>query len=140
MKLYKNLYKYFTLLFILITFVEFVIFLIKESNYYGMYYIFINLFIIFNLILININYKKGNKKIRLSKSIINLIVCCFNNFFLLNVLNNIYKYVDFSKNYIASISVFKIIKFIILLILVILCILDLYKIDICDYKVYKHNK
>lgn len=140
MKLYKNIYKYLSLLFILITFVEFVVFLVKESNYYGMYYIFINLFIIFNLILININYKKGSKKIRLSKSIINLFVCCFNNFFLLNVLNNIYKYIDFSKNYMASIGVFKIIKFIILLILVISCILDLYKIDICNYKVYKHNK
>lgn len=140
MKLYKNIYKYLSLLFILITFVEFVVFLVKESNYYGMYYIFINLFIIFNLILININYKKGNKKIRLSKSIINLFVCCFNNFFLLNVLNNIYKYIDFSKNYMGSIGVFKIIKFIILLILVISCILDLYKIDICNYKVYKHNK
>lgn len=140
MKLYKNIYKYLSLLFILITFVEFVVFLVKESNYYGMYYIFINLFIIFNLILININYKKGSKKIRLSKSIINLFVCCFNNFFLLNVLNNIYKYIDFSKNYMSSIGVFKIIKFIILLILVISCILDLYKIDICNYKVYKHNK
>ena len=33
-----------------------------------------------------------------------------------------------------------IITIIILLILVISCILDLYKIDICNYKVYKHNK
>lgn len=116
-------------------------FLFNQTNYYGVYYLLINMLIIFSLLIININYKKANKKIRLSKNITNLILQIFSSYFLLNILTNTYKYIDYSSKYISHIFITsKILKPIILLILIILNILDLYKIDITNYKIYKHNK
>lgn len=141
MKLYKNIYKIVFLLYLIFTIIEILMFLFNQTNYYGVYYLLINMLIIFSLLIININYKKANKKIRLSKNITNFILQIFSSYFLLNILINTYKYIDYSSKYISHIFITsKILKPIILLILIILNILDLYKIDITNYKIYKHNK
>lgn len=141
MKLYKNISKYILILFMILTFIEIGIYMFSESNYYGVYYIVLNILICLSLIIINYNYSKASKVIRLSKNIINLLIVLFNNYFLLNVLNSIYKYVDSSSKYISNVYIIsRIVKPILLVILVVISILEIYKIDITKYKVNYHKK
>lgn len=140
-KLYKKLYMFITFIFMLLTLVEFVIYILNESNYFGFYYLLISIFIIFMIIGVNFNYAKADKKIRLSKSIIIMLLTLFCSFLLLNLLNNYYSYIDYSQNYIKSIyMILKFFKPLISIILVVISVLDFKQINICNYKINYHNK
>ncbi len=140
-KLYKKLYMFITFIFMLLTLIEFVIYILNESNYFGFYYLLISVFIIFMIIGVNFNYAKADKKIRLSKSIIIMFLTLFCSFLLLNLLNNYYSYIDYSQNYIKNIyMILKFIKPLISIILVVISVLDFKQINICNYKINYHNK
>lgn len=135
MKLYRNVYKLSSFMFTILTIIEIIIYLLNETNYYGLYYILISLLII---IILNI---KVNKKTKLNKSLFVLVLQIFNSYFLFNILTKSYKYIDYSSKYISNIFVTsKIIKPILVTILVLTSFLDLYKINITNYKINKHNK
>ncbi len=135
MKLYRNVYKLSSFMFTILTIIEIIIYLLNETNYYGLYYILISLLII---IILNI---KVNKKTKLNKSLFILVLQIFNSYFLFNILTKSYKYIDYSSKYISNIFVTsKIIKPILVTILVLTSFLDLYKINITNYKINKHNK
>ena len=122
-------------MFTILTIIEIIIYLLNETNYYGLYYILISLLII---IILNI---KVNKKTKLNKSLFVLVLQIFNSYFLFNILTKSYKYIDYSSKYISNIFVTsKIIKPILVTILVLTSFLDLYKINITNYKINKHNK
>ena len=90
---------------------------------------------------VNLNYAKADKKIRLSKSIIIMLLTLFCSFLLPNLLNNYYSYIDNSQNYIKSIYVMlKFIKPLISIILVLISALDFKQINISNYKINNHNK
>ena len=134
MKLYRNIYKLSSFIFTILTIIEIKIYLLNETNYYGLYYILISLLII---IILN----KVNKKTKLNKSLFILVLQIFNSYFLFNILTKSYKYIDYSSKYISNIFVTsKIIKPILVTILVLTSFLDLYKINITNYKINKHNK
>lgn len=135
MKLYRNIYKLSSFIFTILTIIEIIIYLLNETNYYGLYYILISLLII---IILNI---KVNKKTKLNKSLFILVLQIFNSYFLFNILTKSYKYIDYSSKYISNIYITsKIIKPILVTILVLTSFLDLYKINITNYKINKHNK
>lgn len=135
MKLYRNIYKLSSFIFTILTIIEIIIYLLNETNYYGLYYILISLLII---IILNI---KVNKKTKLNKSLFILVLQIFNSYFLFNILIKSYKYIDYSSKYISNIFVTsKIIKPILVTILVLTSFLNLYKINITNYKINKHNK
>lgn len=135
MKLYRNIYKLSSFIFTILTIIEIIIYLLNETNYYGLYYILISLLII---IILNI---KVNKKTKLNKSLFIVVLQIFNSYFLFNILTKSYKYIDYSSKYISNIFVTsKIIKPILVTILVLTSFLNLYKINITNYKINKHNK
>lgn len=140
-KLYKKIYMFITFIFMLLTLVEFVIYILNESNYFGFYYLLISIFTVFMIIGVNLNYAKADKKIRLSKSIIIMLLTLFCSFLLPNLLNDYYSYIDNSQNYIKRIyMMLKFIKPLISIILVVISALDFKQINISNYKINNHNK
>jgi len=113
------------LLFIIIHIIEFVIYLFNNSNIYGIYYLIINLLILFLLLPVTYNYKRYFSKARISKLIIIIIFGIFNSFFLEMIVFNNINYIDSSYNYINNILIFKnIIKPIIYFVILIFILLE----------------
>ena len=96
-----------TLTYIILTIIELIKYLTSSNNVYGVFYLCMNLLILFLLVPVCYNYKKYYSAVRLSKLIIIVLLGIFSSYILnIIVLNNL-TYVDGSENYIKSIFVIK---------------------------------
>jgi hypothetical protein len=95
----KKLYFTYLGLYLLILFIEFVMYLRFNSTLFGLLYMIINLIIIFLLSISLYNYSELNLKIRLSKNAILIVLILF------SILLSLFKYADQSKLFISNIKV-----------------------------------
>ena len=118
-----------TILFIIFSLIELIIYLTVKSTIFGLIYLFINLLIIFLLVPCAYNYKKYYNPARISKFIIIILLGIFNSFFLGSIVLNGVNYTDSSIDYMNKIFVIKnILKVIIYAILTIITIFE-FKIE-----------
>lgn len=104
----KKLYLYlFTLIYILLSILEMISYLKINNTLYGVYYLIINLIILFFLIPVVYNYKRTYSKARISKIIIIIILMLFNSFALEHIILNIMNYMDSSQVYVQNIFLIK---------------------------------
>lgn len=104
----KKLYLYlFTFFYMLISLLELVSYLKIDNTLYGVYYLIINLVILFFLIPVVYNYKRTYSKARVSKIIIITILLIFNSFVLEHIILNTMNYMDSSKLYLENIFIYK---------------------------------
>ena len=109
-----------TVIYILLTIVELIIYMFSKNNLFGLIYLIFSLFVVFLLVPVSYNYNKYFSTARLSKLIIIFILIVFNSYLLQLIVLNSMSYVDASNLYIKKIFVIKniikpIIDFIILL-------------------------
>lgn len=110
-KYLKYFYSIITALFMILTIFEIYFYMVSESNYLGLFYLIFNLYIMFLLFTIFYNYNKSNKKIRISKNIMVIIIGIISSFILSSILSHIFSYNDNSQIYSDKIFVIsKIIK------------------------------
>lgn len=95
----KKLYFTYLGLYLLILFIEFVMYLRFNSTLFGLLYMIINLIIVFLLSISLYNYSELNLKIRLSKNAILIVLVLF------SILLSLFKYTDQSKLFISNIKV-----------------------------------
>jgi len=96
-----------TVSYLILTIIEFIKYLLIDSNLYGLIYLIICLIIIFLIIPIAYNYKNNYSKIRFSKFVITIILGIFNSFILNHIVIGNMSYVDSSNIYNNSIFVIK---------------------------------
>lgn len=114
-----------TSIFSLLTIYEVIIYILGKSNYFGLFYLILNLFIVFLMFMVSVNIKKGNTMIRISKNAIIVVLGIFYSFVLKLILSGVFGYVDESNAYISNIFIsLKVGKPIIYLILGILSYLE----------------
>ena len=114
-----------TSIFSLLTIYEVIIYILGKSNYFGLFYLILNLFIVFLMFMVSVNIKKGNTMIRISKNAIIVVLGIFCSFVLKLILSGVFVYVDESNAYISNIFIsLKVVKPIIYLILGILSYLE----------------
>ena len=114
-----------TSIFSLLTIYEVIIYILGKSNYFGLFYLILNLFIVFLMFMVSVNIKKGNTMIRISKNAIIVVLGIFCSFVLKLILSGVFGYVDESNDYISNIFIsLKVGKPIIYLILGILSYLE----------------
>ena len=108
--MYKNkkiAIKFITCIFILLTLIEVLIYMLAKNNLFGLIYIIFNLLIIFLLVPISYNYNRYYSPARLSKLVIVIILGIFSSYLLnLVVLKNM-SYIDNSKEYINKIFIIR---------------------------------
>ena len=110
-RIIKYFYVFITALFALFTAYEIYMYMKVDSNYFGIFYLFINFFVMFLLFTITYNYESANRNIRISKNIVSIIVGVLSSFVLAYLLPYIFHYVDDSFLFNDSIYVIsKIIK------------------------------
>ena len=110
-KVIKYLYYLLTIVFVILTFYEVFVYLRMDSNYFGVFYLFINFFIMFLLCSISYNYESGKFNIRISKNVLLIVLGIFASFLLSLVLSRVFSYVDESSEFISNIFVIsKVIK------------------------------
>ncbi len=136
-KLLKYIYCSISVLFVVFTVFEIFVYMKMDSNYVGIFYLFLNFFVMFLLLSITINYDKGNKSVRISKNIIVIGIGVFASFILSIILPFIFKYTD--SSYLFNDSIFvvsKILKPILYVVLGVVSVVELKKkINVSDYKV-----
>lgn len=121
----KKIYMLLTSIFSLLTIYEVIVYVLGSSNYFGLFYLILNLFIVFLMFMVSVNIKKGNTMIRISKNAIIVVLGIFCSFVLKLVLSGVFGYVDESNAYISNIFIsLKVVKPIIYLILGILSYLE----------------
>lgn len=114
----KKIYTLLTSVFSLLTIYEVIIYILGKSNYFGLFYIALNLFIVFLMFMVSINIKKGNTMIRISKNAIIVVLGMLSSFVLKYILSSVFGYIDESDVYINKIFIsLKIVKPIIYLVL-----------------------
>lgn len=101
----KKVYMLFSFIFSILTIYEVVVYLIGYSNYFGLYYIIVNLIILFMLIMVSVNVRNTNSKNRLVKNMVIIILGFISCFLLEYILSSVYSYSDQSKSYIKSIFI-----------------------------------
>ena len=112
-------------LFIIFSFIELIKYLKIDNTLYGVYYLIINLIIIFLLIPCAYNYKRYFSKARISKLIIIIVLGIFNSFLLEKIVLNSMNYIDDSNKYIKSIFIYKdILKAILYFILIVFTVFE----------------
>ena len=110
-RIIKYFYVFITALFALFTAYEIYMYMKVDSNYFGIFYLFLNFFVMFLLFTITYNYESANRNIRISKNIVSIIVGVLSSFVLAYLLLYIFHYVDDSFLFNDSIYVIsKIIK------------------------------
>ncbi len=118
-----------TILYIILTIIEMIYYFLADSNLFGVIYLILSLFIIFLLVPICYNYKKYYSTARISKLIIVIVLGIFSSYILKYIVLNSMNYIDYSKNYIKSIFIYKnVFKGIIYFILTIFTIFE-FKLD-----------
>lgn len=110
-RFFKYFYVFITTLFALLTAYEIYMYMKIDSNYFGIFYLFLNFFVMFLLFTITYNYESASKNIRISKNIVSIIVGLLASFVLAYLLPYIFNYADDSFFFSDSIYVIsKIIK------------------------------
>ena len=83
-RIIKYFYVFITALFALFTAYEIYMYMKVDSNYFGIFYLFLNFFVMFLLFTITYNYESANRNIRISKNSFNnswgFIEFCFSIF------------------------------------------------------------
>lgn len=121
----KKIYMLLTSIFSLLTIYEVIVYVLGSSNYFGLFYLILNLFIVFLMFMVSVNIKKGNTMIRISKNAIIVVLGLLASFVLKYILSSAFGYVDESGVYINRVFIsLKIVKPIIYLMLGILSYLE----------------
>jgi hypothetical protein len=129
-----------TVVFILLTLIELLIYMFSKNNLFGLIYIIMNLLVVFFLVPIAYNYNKYFSTARLSKLIIVFILIIFNSFILQLIISSMTNYIDSSKEYISKIFVIKnIIKPVIDFVILLFILLE-FKLDKLLMKNIKRGK
>lgn len=95
-KIIKYFYYGITIVFILLTLFEIIIYMKTYSNLLGIIYLFLNFFIIFMLTTVSFNYNKANKKIRISKNILSILIGISSSFIISLFIPYLINYLDSS--------------------------------------------
>ena len=96
-----------SIVYIILTLIEFIKYLSVDSNLFGLIYMIINLLILFLLIPTAYNYKNNYSKIRFSKFATIIILGLFNSYVLKSIVIGGMSYTDASIKYNDSIFVIK---------------------------------
>lgn len=121
----KKIYMLLTSIFSLLTIYEVIVYVLGSSNYFGLFYLILNLFIVFLMFMVSVNIKKGNTMIRISKNAILVVLGLLASFVLKYILSSVFGYVDESGVYINRVFIsLKIVKPIIYLMLGVLSYLE----------------
>lgn len=105
----RNIFNLITIIYILLTLIEFIIYMFSKNNLFGVFYIILNLITIFFLVPVAYNNNKYYSKARISKLIIILLLGLFNTILLPIIVTNTMHYIDSSQEYIKKIFVIRII-------------------------------
>lgn len=103
-KLFINLI---TLLYMVLFVIELIIYLNTYNNIFGVFYLLINLVIIFFLVPCAHNYKKYYSVARISKLIIVILLGIFSSYILELIIPGIFNYSDSSLTYIDKVFLYK---------------------------------
>lgn len=115
-----------SIIYVILTIIEFIKYLNVNSNLFGLIYMIINLLILFLLIPTVYNYKNNYSKIRFSKFVVIIILGVFNSYVLKSIVIGNMSYIDASIKYNDSIFVIKnILKVIIYFGYVLLALIDI---------------
>ena len=129
-----------TVIFILLTLIELIIYMFSKNNLFGLVYLIMNLLVIFFFVPVSYNYNKYFSKARLSKLIIIFLLIIFNSYILKHVVISSMGYTDASNLYNDKIFVIKnVIKTVLNFILLIFILLE-FKLDELLKKNKKHGK
>ncbi len=96
-----------TFLFILFSFIEFIIYFKVDNTFFGMVYLLNNLLILFLLVPCAYNYKRRFSSARVSKLILIILFGIFNSFILQDIVINTINYTDDSLKYIEKVFIYK---------------------------------
>ena len=96
-----------TIIYLILSIIEFIKYLFMDSNMFGLIYLVINIVIIFLLIPTVYNYKNNYSKIRFSKFMIIVFLGLFISYILRYLVVGFMNYSDSSLIYINSISIIK---------------------------------
>ena len=88
-----------TILFTVLSLIELAIYLFNDNTIFGLYYLLINLLIIFLLIPCAYNFKRYYSVARISKLIIIILLGIFNSFILKFIIFSSCGYIDDSVSY-----------------------------------------
>ncbi|MEG2457751.1 MAG: hypothetical protein RSB41_02550 [Bacilli bacterium] len=125
-KVLKYSYYLISFIFLLCTIFEVIEYLKINSNLYGLIYLFFNYFILFVLFTIVYNFSDRNKKVRISKNIMIIVLGLFASFILALLVPALIHEVDSSFVFASSVFlVSKVIKPILYFCLIILSIIEL---------------
>lgn len=105
----KRLYLYiFMLMYIALSAIELIKYIkLDNTSLYGVYYLIINLVILFLIIPVVYNYKRNYSKARVSKIILIILLMLFNGLVLEHIVLNSINYMDASKLYVESLFFIK---------------------------------
>ena len=103
----KKILHFNCILYVILTIVELIKYLLLSRNLFGLIYLILTCLIMLLLIPTSINYKEKVSAARISKLIIIIVLGIFNSFILEYVVINNLKYVDSSALYLDSIFVIK---------------------------------
>ena len=113
------------IIYVLLTIVELIKYLICDNTLYGAYYLLVCLLIIFLMIPCAYNYKKYYSVARISKLILIVVLGILNSFVLEHIVLNSMNYMDSSNDYIKMIFIYKsVFKPIIYFIIAVVCGLE----------------
>ena len=113
------------IIYVLLTIVELIKYLICDNTLYGAYYLLVCLLIIFLMIPCAYNYKKYYSLARISKLILIVVLGILNSFVLEHIVLNSMNYMDSSNDYIKMIFIYKsVFKPIIYFIIAVVCGLE----------------
>ena len=125
----KILLKLITSIFIFLTCVETLIYILSKNNLFGLIYIIMNLIIVFLLVPVTYNYSRYYSSARISKLIIIIILGFFSSYLLKPIVINNMDYIDYSKEYSNKIFAIKnVIKLLIYLTIIIFTTME-FKLD-----------
>lgn len=105
----KRLYLYiFMLMYIALSAIELIKYIkLDNTSLYGVYYLIINLVILFLIVPVVYNYKRNYSKARVSKIILIILLMLFNGLVLEHIVLNSINYMDASKLYVESLFFIK---------------------------------
>lgn len=106
-KVKKALLYVLTLSFMILSLIELIKYFKVDTTLYGVFYLSINLIILFLLIPVTYNYKRNYSKARISKLILIVSIGVFNSYILDKIVIGNMNYIDGSILYLSSIKVIK---------------------------------
>ena len=98
-----------SILYVLATIYEIYIYMSMESNYVGIFYLFLSFFVMFLMLTVSYNYDRASVKHRISKNIIAISVGLFSSYIISLILPHVMGYEDASRMFINNTSLCSII-------------------------------